>query len=115
MVIVDKDEMAFLNEHYRGKQGPTNVLSFSQLEGPGLNPQPGLLGDVVICADRAEDDAKELDYTTDEMLLYLLIHGILHLVGFTHDAPDDAETMAAKVDEMFLSLVSVGGNTVTYS
>ena len=48
----------------------------------------------------------ELGYTTDEMLLYLLIHGILHLIGFTHDEPDDAATMAAKVDAMFLRLVS---------
>ncbi len=103
---MDKDEMAALNLRYRGKEGATNVLSFSQIEGEDPNPQPGLLGDVVICADRAEQDARELDYTTDEMLLYLLIHGILHLVGFSHDAPADADTMAAKVDEIFLRLVS---------
>ncbi len=106
VVVVDTDEMAELNLRYRGKEGATNVLAFSQIEGEHPNPQPGLLGDVVICADRAEQDARDLDYTTDEMLLYLLIHGILHLVGFTHDAPADSDTMASRVDEIFNRLVS---------
>ncbi|MEW6349345.1 MAG: rRNA maturation RNase YbeY [Thermodesulfobacteriota bacterium] len=105
VVVVAADEMAELNLRYRGKEGATNVLSFSQTEGGDPNPQAGLLGDVVICADRAEQDARELGYTTDEMLLYLLIHGILHLVGFTHDAPADADAMASKVDAIFHRLV----------
>ncbi len=92
--------MAELNLKYRGREGPTNVLSFSQLEGvspPGKN----LLGDVVICADRAADDAVELGYTEDQMVLYLLIHGILHLLGHAHDLIEDERDMSAKVEEIF--------------
>ncbi len=92
--------MAELNLKYRGKEGPTNVLSFSQLEGV-TPPRKNLLGDVVICADRAADDAAELGYTEDQMVLYLLIHGILHLLGHTHDVSEDARDMSARVEEIF--------------
>jgi len=101
VVLVDASEMAELNRGYRGKEGPTNVLSFSQLEGEGLRQHPNLLGDVVICTDRAADDAAELGYTEEEMLLYLLIHGILHLLGHVHDEPDQAATMQQRVDAIF--------------
>jgi probable rRNA maturation factor len=98
--LVDSIEMAELNLKYRGREGPTNVLSFSQLEGE-RPPRKNLLGDVVICADRAADDAAELDYTEDQMVLYLLIHGILHLLGHTHDASEDTRDMSARVEEVF--------------
>ena len=101
IAIVDNSEMAELNFRYRGKDGPTNVLSFCQSEGPHKSPQPGLLGDVVISGDRAADDAAELNYTTDEMVLYLLIHGVLHLVGYEHQEPSDALTMEHKVELIF--------------
>ena len=101
IVLVDSAKMAELNLKYRGKEGPTNVLSFSQLEGDAP-PQENLLGDVIICADRAADDAAELGYTEDQMLVYLLIHGILHLLGHSHEYPSDAEAMSAKVEEIFL-------------
>jgi rRNA maturation RNase YbeY len=93
--------MAELNFKYRGKEGPTNVLSFAQSEGEHKSPQPGLLGDVVICGDRAIDDAEALNYTTDEMVLYLLIHGILHLIGYEHQEPTEATTMEHKVEQIF--------------
>jgi len=102
IAIVDNSEMAELNFNYRGKEGPTNVLSFSQSEGEKF-PQPGLLGDVVISGDRASDDALQLNYTTEEMVLYLLIHGILHLIGYEHQKPDEAVTMEQKVEQIFQS------------
>ncbi|MBI5572831.1 MAG: rRNA maturation RNase YbeY [Desulfomonile tiedjei] len=101
VMLVDATEMAELNRVYRGKEGPTNVLSFSQLEGADLQQHPNLLGDVVICTDRAADDAAELGYTEEEMLLYLLIHGILHLLGHVHDEPMEAATMQQRVDAIF--------------
>ncbi|MFH0821921.1 MAG: rRNA maturation RNase YbeY [Pseudomonadota bacterium] len=103
--IVDADEMAELNRVYRGKDGPTNVLSFAQHEGPPVGPETDLLGDVVICADRAHGDAAELGYSVDEMMAYLLIHGILHLEGYTHDQAMDSSAMAAKVEDIFQKLV----------
>jgi probable rRNA maturation factor len=99
--LVPSDEMAEMNLKFRGKQGPTNVLSFSQKEGDEQNPNPDLLGDVVICADRAADDAADLGYTNEEMIVYLLIHGVLHLMGVHHDRPEEAEEMRARVDALF--------------
>lgn len=101
LVLVDADEMAELNYKYRGKKEPTNVLSFSQTEGPHVAPQPDLLGDVVICTDRAADDAARLGYTNGEMVLYLLIHGILHLAGYDHSQPIEAGVMQAEVERIF--------------
>ncbi len=92
--------MAELNLKFRGREGATNVLSFSQLEGESP-PQKHVLGDVVICVDRAADDAVELGYTQDEMVLYLLIHGVLHLLGHTHDLKQDEREMSARVEEIF--------------
>lgn len=99
--LVEAEEMSELNKRYRGKEGPTNVLAFSQLEGEGNTSQPDLLGDVVICVDRVIADADELGYTTEEMLVYLLIHGLLHLVGYAHDTPLDEATMTAEVERIF--------------
>jgi probable rRNA maturation factor len=99
--LVSTAEMAELNRTYRGKDGPTNVLSFSQREGEAPLVQPDLIGDVVICTDRADDDAAELGYSREEMVLYLLIHGILHLHGLDHAEPRDAQAMQEEVDHIF--------------
>lgn len=105
-VIVDSEKMAELNFDYRGKQGDTNVLSFSQVEAKQISADPDLLGDVVICAQRVIKDADELGYSTEEMLLYLAIHGTLHLVGYTHDSPPEASEMESKVEAVFRKLVN---------
>ena len=105
-VIVDSEKMAELNFTYRGKQGDTNVLAFSQVEAKQVSADPHLLGDVVICAQRVIRDADELDYSREEMLLYLAIHGALHLVGYSHDSPLEASEMESKVESVFQRLLS---------
>jgi probable rRNA maturation factor len=102
--LVDAVKMSELNLEYRGIGAPTNVLSFSQLEGEPAAGLPHLWGDVVICADRARDDASELGYTHEEMVVYLLIHGILHLAGYDHTLPQDERTMNEKVQDIFNGL-----------
>lgn len=99
--LVDAEEMADLNLRFRGKKGSTNVLSFPQQEGEGPVAAISLLGDVVICTEKAAQDATELGYTNDEMLFYLLIHGVLHLMGHAHDRPEDAALMESRVGEIF--------------
>ena len=99
--LVDAAEMAELNSRFRGREGVTNVLSFSQSEGEEAVPETSLLGDVVICTDRAVQDAEELGYTDDEMVIYLLIHGVLHLIGLAHDQPEDAVEMESRVERTF--------------
>jgi probable rRNA maturation factor len=95
IAIVDLAEMAELNERYRGKQGPTDVLSFGcddpcAVVGPD---EPVALGDVVIAPEVAEAQAAEYGHTVEEELNLLLVHGILHLLGYEHDADEDAEAM----------------------
>ncbi len=104
-IIVDSERMSELNLRYRGKEGPTNVLSFSQAEAKQVSADPLMLGDVVICAQRVIDDATQLDYSNEEMALYLAIHGILHLVGYSHDSPLEASEMEVKVESIFHKLV----------
>ena len=102
--LVHSREMVELNQKFRGEDRPTNVLAFSQIEGEDAGPNRHLLGDVVICADKAREEALELGYTNDEMILYLLIHGVLHLVGYVHEEPLDAAAMSRRVDEIFSDL-----------
>ena len=89
--IVDEHESANLNEKYRYKQGPTNVLSFpfEAPEGIGMN----LLGDLVICAPVVEREAYEQDKSLENHWAHMVIHGVLHLLGFDHVENNEAEQM----------------------
>ncbi len=110
IAFVDAAEMTSLNRQYRGKDAPTNVLSFSQREGaPMAGGSSQILGDVAICTNVAEQQAKELGYTDEEMLSYLLIHGIVHLAGHTHDGPGDRDLMEAVVNNIFGKLYPPAG------
>ena len=103
VVVVDDAGIQELNRDYLGRDRPTNVISFPMLEGEESGIVPGLLGDVVISADTAARDAEEAGSTFEREFFFLLIHGILHLVGFNHEGVDDAEIarMEAKEDELF--------------
>ena len=103
IVVVDDAGIQELNRDYLGRDRPTNVISFPMLEGEESGIVPGLLGDVVISADTAARDAEEAGSTFEREFFFLLIHGILHLVGFNHEGVGDAEIarMEAKEDELF--------------
>ncbi len=89
--IVDEDESQELNAQYRGRDYPTNVLSFPAdiAEEVGVP----LLGDLVICAPVVEREAQAQGKTLQAHWAHMLIHGTLHLVGFDHIDDDEAETM----------------------
>lgn len=91
--IVDESEGQELNAQYRGKNYPTNVLSFPAdiAEEVGIP----LLGDLVICAPVVEREAQEQGKTLQAHWAHMLIHGTLHLIGFDHIDDDEAETMEA--------------------
>ena len=94
LAIVDTEEMVRLNEQYRGKSGPTDVLSFGCDDPcPTDSDQPITLGDVVIAPEVAEEQARELGHTIEEELNLLLVHGVLHLLGYSHDSDEDAAVM----------------------
>ena len=85
IVFTDDREIHDLNRSYRGKDKPTDVLSFSQLENSDEIAPSSSLGDIVISLDTTLRQAKEYRVTPDTELLRLLIHGLLHLLGYDHE------------------------------
>ena len=102
IVVTDDAQVRDLNRTYRGKDLPTNVLSFPMQEGEFSDITPGLLGDVVISLDTARAEAIEAKISTDERMSQLLIHGILHLMGFDHELGED---QARKMEKKSLELL----------
>ncbi|WP_242637607.1 rRNA maturation RNase YbeY [Desulfobacter hydrogenophilus] len=102
IVITDDAQVRDLNRTYRGKDAPTNVLSFPMQEGEFSDITPGLLGDVVISLDTAQTEALSAGISTDERMSQLLIHGILHLIGFDHEL---GESQAREMEEKSLELL----------
>lgn len=88
--FVDSTESAFLNETYRGKIGPTNVLSFSENPMPGM---PLLLGELVICVPLVIQEANNQHLSHSAHFAHLIVHGVLHLVGYDHETTDEAVQM----------------------
>ena len=89
--LVDAEEMAALNEQYRAKAAPTNVLSFP-LQIPIKQALP-ILGDLVICPSVVWQEALDQEKTYVEHFCHMVIHGVLHLVGFDHINAEDAAVM----------------------
>jgi probable rRNA maturation factor len=92
--LVDREESAELNQRYRSKQGPTNVLSFAA-ELLTEVPIP-LLGDVVICAPLVVEEAADQGKEVDAHWAHLVIHGVLHLLGYDHQSKAAAEEMESR-------------------
>lgn len=91
--IVDEAESRELNHTYRGKDKPTNVLSFP-FEAPPEIELP-LLGDLIICRQVVAQEAVEQQKTEEEHWAHMVVHGCLHLLGYDHIEDDEAEEMEA--------------------
>lgn len=89
--IVEPDEIQALNRSYRHKDKPTNVLSFPFEAPPGV--ELPLLGDVVICAEVVAQEAQEQGKPLFEHWAHMVVHGVLHLLGYDHIEDDEAEEM----------------------
>lgn len=100
--IVDEAESAALNEQYRQKKGPTNVLSFPYEPMPGI--PDNIFGDLVICAPVVEKEAAEQHKTLLAHWAHMVIHGSLHLLGFDHILPDEALQMEGLETELLVKL-----------
>ena len=97
VALVGEDEIAHLNSTYRGVEGPTDVLSFECDEPePVDSDEPIAIGDVVIAPDVALRQASELGTTVEAELDLLLVHGVLHLLGYDHEMDEDAAAMQAR-------------------
>jgi len=95
--VLSMEGVATLNDRYRGIAGPTDVLSFGCDEPcPTPGDEPITLGDVVIAPVVAERQAAELGHSVEHELDVLLVHGVLHLLGYDHEDDDDAAAMDAR-------------------
>lgn len=93
VLVVDDADMAALNRAYRGVAGPTDVLAFPMTEGRFGRAWPDLLGDVVISAETARRQARPGRGGVRAELALLLVHGILHLVGYDHGTAEERRRM----------------------
>lgn len=91
--LVDETESAELNHDYRGKNYPTNVLSFP-FDSP-IPLEPRLLGDLVLCVPVVTKEAAEQNKNLDDHWAHLIVHGCLHLLGYDHIDDAEAEQMEA--------------------
>jgi len=104
LLLCDDATIHPLNRDYRGKDKPTDVLSFAQREGEFAFVDDNLLGDVIISMDTTIRQAAERNHSVETELRVLLVHGILHLLGYDHIEDDEAEIMEAKEREVLAVL-----------
>jgi len=106
LLFVDDDEIMEINRSYLGRNYATNVISFSLLEGEFSGINPNLLGDIVISVDTAFRDAEKGGIPLEDELDFLLIHGLLHILGYDHETEnvEERERMQKKEQELFFLL-----------
>ena len=110
VLFTDDEHMAALNRQYRDKEGPTDVLSFPMTEdldgeiAPALF-EPVMLGDVVVSVETALRDAEELEQSFERTVDRLLIHGILHLLGYDHEKSQVDAMCMTKEEERLMALL----------
>jgi probable rRNA maturation factor len=112
--FVDDNTIKQLNNHYLQRNHSTNVLSFSLQEGEYGNVNPHILGDIVVSTETAQRDAAKGDLSLSEEIDFLIIHGLLHLLGFNHKNTTKAQTtkMQMKERELFVILNSGKSNII---
>jgi len=111
IVLVDEGAMESLHVQWMDEPGPTDVLSFPMDElRPGSEDVPtpaGLLGDIVLCPAVAETQAVAAKHSTQDELILLTTHGLLHLLGFDHAEPDEEREMFGLQRELIAGFQAV--------
>lgn len=110
VLLTDNMYIQQLNCQYRAKDLPTDVLSFALNEGeePDIidGPDMNLLGDIIISLDMAKSQAREYGHSLEREVAYLTVHGMLHLLGYDHEAETDKSEMRQE-EEHILSLLGI--------
>jgi probable rRNA maturation factor len=109
--FVDDKNIKQLNKQYLGKDKATNVLSFSLLEGEYGDINPQILGDIIVSVETAQRDALYGKLTIDQEIDFLIIHGILHLLGYNHENTTKKEINKMRKKEKDLFNAINGCNT----
>jgi len=109
LLLVDDKQIRELNRRFLCRDKPTNVLAFSMKEGEFSALHPHLLGDLVISIETARRQSRQSGLNEMEMITLLVIHGILHLLGYEHEGrKKEAREMAAKQKELFQKCHNIG-------
>lgn len=94
VVLCDSTAIRRINRRWRGKDKATDVLSFPQQQlKPGSGPRPGAIGDIIIALPVTRREAREFGLTFEDHFSHLLLHGLLHLLGYDHVKERDARVM----------------------
>ncbi len=113
ITLVDEAAMETLHVQWMDLPGPTDVMSFPMDElRPGReeqDPQEGVLGDIVLCPSVAAKQAAEAGHATQEEILLLTTHGILHLLGFDHAEPEEEREMFELQRQLLLTFLASRG------
>ncbi|MBP6921645.1 rRNA maturation RNase YbeY [Candidatus Gracilibacteria bacterium] len=115
LIVISSEEMARMNEQFRGKTGPTDILTFSYLQK--MNNDEGIMknggffgtknmvaGEIYLCLEKIKTYAEESGKTYKEQLEYIIIHGMVHLMGYDHESEEDWREME-KVEKKIQSLL----------
>jgi probable rRNA maturation factor len=105
ILIVDNSQIAALNKEYLKREGPTNVIAFPMQQGDFAEVSPQLLGDVVISIERAYQEGRMTGITAEERFTQLLVHGILHLLGYDHEKTEEEALLMEKKSNALLKLI----------
>ncbi|HOI73981.1 MAG TPA: rRNA maturation RNase YbeY [Syntrophales bacterium] len=103
LLFLDDEGIREINRTYLNRDYPTNVISFSMTEGPFGDLNPRVLGDIVISVERSRAEALESGLAPEDYQDFLIIHGLLHLLGYDHESPreEDGEHMREMEREIF--------------
>jgi len=86
VIFVDDKMMSELNQKYKNRKGPTDVLAFSMQDGEDAQYAGNTLGDIFVSVNRAEEQAERMEHSFRKELVILVLHGLLHLLGYDHRA-----------------------------
>jgi len=106
ITFVDNETIQLINREYRGKDAPTDVISFAleemgedEVEIVGEN-LPRVLGDIIISIPKAKEQAKEYGHSFEREIGFLTVHGFLHLLGYDHETKEDEKEMFEKQEKI---------------
>lgn len=100
LVLVDDARIREINREFRGKDRPTDVISFSYLDDKDPSPEPGLVGEIYVSHETLEKEAERLGVNPGRLFLRIGVHGLMHVLGYDHVEDEDARRMEAREREL---------------
>ena len=105
--FVSSEEMQLLNKTYRNKDKPTNVLSFELPKNFPVGNEKTLIGEIALCEEIIYEESKKYKKIFENRLKHMIIHGLLHLIGFDHVSKDEENKMES-VEKKIMKSISAG-------